>query len=147
MVRKAFGLPQALMIIIFIGTLVMLGMKFSKVSVNHYGETYMSELARLFAKQSIEHALYDISSTNRATSGCWKGATYTDKYFSAEVKVLEYYYFKDFLSDLGTCPPEKLVEIDTESSHGYVRLLVSVKLNSTNYDKNINITQVSLQRP
>lgn len=147
MVRKAFGLPQALMIIIFIGSLVMLGMKFSKVSVNHYSQTYMSELARLFLKQSIEHALYDISGHDRATKGCWEKATYKDKYFEAHVKVLEYYYFKEFLSDLGNCPNDMLIETDTEESHGYVRLQVSVTAISTNYDKDINITQVSLQRP
>lgn len=148
--KKAFGLPQAIMIMLFIATVVVIGMKYSQVAVNHYSDTYIKEQAQLFMQNAKEWALYQISGHTR-TANCWSNGTVnrntllsiTDHVnFTATVTV-ESYYLLAGTADFAVCGATLREEIFTPQSHGMVKLHIVV----TDSLGQVRLESRSIQRP
>lgn len=135
--RKGFGLPQAIMIIVFVATIAIMGIKYSKISVNHYKDSYSKEQAQLFLQNVKEWAIYQISGHKRTTN-CWSGGTIKRSElfpssakqpkidFQAIVKV-EKYFLLNSTSDFTTCGGLSEA-IQTPESHGMVLLYIKIKI-------------------
>lgn len=140
--RRGFGLPQAIMIILFIGSLVLIGMKYSRVGVNHYADTYIAEQAKLLMHSSKEWALWQISGTDRSGGGCWAGGTIsrTSGHFSFNITVEAEHYYR---SDGITCNNVDTIAIEAPESNGMVALKITIQ----DSEDKIKIINRSIQRP
>lgn len=145
--RSAFGLPQALMIILFIGGIVTVTMKYASINAQHYADSYTREQGELFVQSATEAALLRISAYDRnATGTCMKelNVTSSDGRFIAEVTIERYY-----LADGSTCLNVPYTPIQWEPSHGMVSMNVIVTTNPSNPKilHPIRLERRSLQRP
>jgi len=147
MSRHAFGLPQALMIILFIGGLVTITMRYVSLGAKHYADSFTREQAELFLQSSTEAALLTISGHDRST-GCLDELNITspDGRFYAEVKILKYYF-----SDGTVCAGGLSEAIQSEESNGMVDMSITVMSNTTDQTKKVGepvkLVKRSLQRP
>ena len=146
--RKAFGLIQALIVIVLISGIMVIAMKYAQISVKQTGDSYVRESAELFMDSAIESTLLAISGYNRAT-GCLHevNITSSDNRFFADVNITQYFLYegKD-----GTNMCDRNVSIQTEESHGMVMLEIRVQTNTANpknEGKSIRLTRRTLQRP
>lgn len=152
--RKAFGLPQALMIMLFIASIVVVGMKYSKISVEHYEDTFVKEQAQLYLQNVKEWALLQISGYQRSANNFYTGGTINknDMYgisdsnldFKATVKV-EKYYLLNSTSDFANCPIALKEEVFTPQSHGMVKLYIVIQ--SIGSKQKLRLENRSIQRP
>lgn len=149
--RRGFGLVQALLVIILISGIMVIAMKYAKISIKQTSDAYAKESAELFMDSAIEMTLLGISGYERnSTSGCLKEVHILseDKRYQADVNITHYYLLKNSQDCLfcGTlCVP-----VETEESHGMAMLEVSVFTNENhpkNQDKKIRLTRRTLQRP
>lgn len=144
--RSAFGLPQALVIILIVSGIVTLTMKYASINVQHYADSYTREQAELFMQSATEAALLRISSHDRTTHGCLSdlNITSSDNRFIAQVNIEKYY-----LADGTTCTGTLSQAIQSEESHGIISMKVVVETNASNPKilHAIRLTRRSLQRP
>lgn len=144
--RHAFGLPQVLLIILFIGGIVSVTMRYASLGARHYADSYTREQAELFLQSATEVALLRISGYNRSGGGCMSGVTVTssDGRFNAVVTIEQYY-----LADGTTCNNVAFTPIQSEESHGMVSMKVVVTSDNTNTKilHPIRLERRSLQRP
>lgn len=143
--RAGFGLPQALMIILFIGGIVVLSVKYARINVRHYADSYTIEQARLYERSVMERALLEISDHNRSDGSCWTGGVFIspENLFEANVTALEYYR-----ADGLTCNNVTTTAIQTPESHGMVRLRIIVTDRGTaRTTTEVRLESVSVQRP
>ena len=144
--RRAFGLPQVLMILLFIGGIVTVTMKYASLGAKHYADSYTREQAELFMQSATEAALLRISAYDRSGGTCMKTFTLasSDGRFDANVTVERYY-----LADGTTCSNVPYTPIQTEESNGMVSLRVIVASNDANAKilHPIRLERRSLQRP
>ncbi len=140
--KKAFGLAQAIMLILFIGSIAVIGVKYARVSVNHYQDTYLKEQARLFIQSLKERVLFDI--TTRAN--CQRKFTYTkniaNDVFTATVDA-RYAYFSSPMSGMNRCVSGENPFVHTSKSNGIIALKIVVR----NGDDSIYMIDRSIQRP
>lgn len=147
MSRRAFGLPQALLIILFIGGIVTVTMRYVSLGAKHYADSFTREQAELFLQSSTEAALLAISGHDRST-GCLNELNITspDGRFYAEVTILKYYF-----SDGSTCTGGLSEPIESEESNGMVDMRITVTSNTTDLTKKVGspvkLIRRSLQRP
>lgn len=144
--RSAFGLPQALMIILVMGGIVTVTMKYASINVQHYADSYTREQAELFLQSTTEAALLRIEAYNRGSNQCMSDVNITssDGRFNAAVTVERYY-----LADGSVCSNTPYETIQTEESHGMVSIKVVVESNTSNPKvlHPIRLERRSLQRP
>lgn len=150
--RSAFGLPQVLLIILFIGGIVSVTMRYASLNAKHYADSYTREQAELFLQSATEAALLRISAYDRNNSAheCLKNlnVTSSDNRFTAAVTVENYY-----LADGTNCTNVPTTAIETEESHGMVTMHVIVtsidpKTNPSKKIGNpIRLERRSMQRP
>lgn len=144
--RHAFGLPQVLLIILFIGGIVTVTMRYASLGAQHYADSYTREQAELFLQSATEATLLRISGQNRAVDGCLNNLTLTspDGKFNAAVTIERYY-----LSDGTTCGGTLSQAIQTEESNGMVSMRIVVTSDNTNAKilHPIRLERRSLQRP
>lgn len=149
--RHGFGLPQALLIILFIGGIVTVTMKYASMGAKHYADSYTRESAELFMQSATEQALLKISGHNRGGSDCLSKINITsfDERFDANITINKYY-----LADGTSCAAADLSEIiQTEESNGMVDMTIVVtskdpKLNpSKKLGNPVRLVRRSLQRP
>ncbi len=144
--RKAFGIVEALMVMLLVSGMLMVVLKYASVSAKHTTDSYLQEQTMLFVRSSVEHALLDISAFDRSGGACWGGATYTmpnpghGKAYTASITA-ERYYLKD-----ETCSNVQTTTIDTAESHGYVMLRVEVNATLDGHPK-ARIVYRTLQHP
>ncbi len=127
--RAAFGLMQAIMIILILSTMLLITLKYASISSQHTADTYVKEQTALFLESAIEQTLLAISLHDRS-GGCLasfapepvvkKGITY-----SAEVNIARYYLQADS-QDLIDCAALG-VSISQSASHAMVLLEVEAK--------------------
>lgn len=150
MIRKGFGLIQALIIIVLISGILIIAMRYAKISIKQTSDLYVKEAAELFVNSAVEMTLLAISGYDRATqANCLEQARFTsaDGRFIADINITEYYLHRGSV-DEGYC--DRSVAIETEDSHGMAMLEVHVYTNpaaAKNQDKNISIVRRTLQRP
>ncbi|MDD3344241.1 MAG: hypothetical protein PHR87_11790 [Sulfurospirillaceae bacterium] len=148
--RKAFGLIQALIVIVMISGIMTIAMKYATISVKQTSDAYAKESAELFMDSAVELTLLAISGYDRNTSNhCLKDVNITsaDGRYLADVNITTYYLLggsADCTNCGALCTP-----IQTEESHGMVMLEVVVETNNTNprNDQPIRLIRRTLQRP
>lgn len=144
--RTAFGLAQALMIILVISGIVTVTMKYASINAQHYADSYTREQAELFMQSATEAALLQISGHNRTTQGCLRdlNITSSDSRFIAQVTVEKYY-----LADGTICTGGLSVPIQSEESHGIIIMNIIVETNASNSKvlHPVRLERRSLQRP
>jgi len=152
--RHGFGLLQALLVIVLISGIMMIAMKYAKVSIKQTKDLYIRESAELFMNSAVELSLLAIQGHNRANNGCLHevNITSSDQRFRADVNISKYYVYngKDNNGSDFNCTGSRMQSIQTEDSHGMVMLEVRVESNATN-PKNgktkVKLYRRTLQRP
>lgn len=151
--RNAFGLPQVLLIILFIGGIVAITMRYAALGAKHYADSYTREQAELFLQSATEAALFKISGYDRkSNTGCIPNIAIdsTDGRFHADVNITAYYLFNGKDNGGSTFNCSRIVPIQTEDSHGMVEMVVTVTSSedlSKKVGHPIRIERRSLQRP
>lgn len=151
--RSAFGLIQALIIIVIVSGLLVIAMKYANITTKQTTDLYVKERAQLFIDEAVEVTLLAISGFDRSGGDCLKNLTIRseDKRFLADINITKYYLYNGADNDgsiLVSCG--RVVSIDTEDSHGMALLEVVVETNAThpkNRNKVIRLTRRTLQRP
>jgi hypothetical protein len=144
--RRAFGLAQALMIILVISGIVTVTMKYASINTQHYADSYTREQAELFMQSATEAALLRIGAYNRSAGTCMSdlNVSSSDHKFNANITIERYY-----LADGTTCSNVPFQSIQTEESHGMVSMNVVVESNASNPKilHAVRLVRRSLQRP
>ncbi len=150
--RRAFGLIQALIVIVLVGGLLVIAMKYASITTKQTADLYVKERGELFMDEAVEITLLAISGFDRSTGNCLKTLNILseDKRFEANVTVKKYYLYNGLDNDgsvLNNC--DRVQAIQTEDSHGMVELEVSVQTTDVarNKDKDIRLLRRTLQRP
>lgn len=144
--RQGFGLPQVLLIILFIGGIVTVTMRYASLGAKHYADSYTREQAELFLQSATEAALMRISAYDRTDGSCLGSLTVrsSDNKFDANVTIERYY-----LADGTTCNNVAYTPIQSEESNGMISMRVIVTTDNTNTKilHPIRLERRSLQRP
>jgi hypothetical protein len=145
--RRAFGLMQAIMIVLLVGGIMMVAMRYARVASIHTADSYIREKAELFLQSAMEIAMLQISGHDR-NDGCLDHITITsrDGVYTADIRIVRYYLLNgsaDLVSCGGLGYP-----IGTEESHGMVMMEVVVTTNNEGKRVHpIRLVKRSLQRP
>ncbi len=148
--RRGFGLIQALFVIVLIGGMISLALRYAKASIHNTNISYEKQSAELFLNSAVELSLLSISGYDRnSTNHCLKDINITSKNsrFTAHIHVKWYYLFKGS-KDAGYCA-NLTHTIGTRESHGMAMLEVEVDSNNTNPKNSINLRIIrrTIQRP
>lgn len=143
--RSAFGLAQALIIILVISGIVTVTMKYASINTQHYADSYTREQAELFMQSATEAALLRIGAYDRTAGTCMDklSITSSDNKFDANITI-EHYYLVE-----GNCSNVPVERIQTEESHGMVSMNVIVESNASHPKilHPVRLVRRSLQRP
>ena len=128
--RPAFGLWQAIVIILLVTGIMMLAMKYARVGAVHTIDSYTREQAELFMRSALEIAILQIEGHDRS-SGCLQHVRIVskDRKFIADVNIT-HYYLVEGSSDASKCG-SLTVPIHTEDSHGMVMIEAMVESNTS----------------
>ena len=149
--RGAFGLPQVLLILLFVGGIVTVTMKYASLGAKHYADSYTREQAELFMQSATEAALLRIGAYDRSDGSCLNSVIVDspDGKFQAAVAIERYY-----LADGSGCNNGvSVTAIQTPESHGMVIMKVVVDSTDPATDSTlkvghpIHLVRRSLQRP
>lgn len=152
--RRAFGLPQALLIILFVGGIVTVTMRYAGMGAKHYADSYTREQAELFLHSATEATLLQISGYERNATGndeCLSdlNITSSDGHFNAAVTVERYYMSegecKDGSGNLISTPIGTTSPFDKPAT--MVRIHVVVTSQGAKSAKPVRLERRSLQRP
>lgn len=144
--RRAFGLPQVLLIILFIGGIVTVTMRYASLGAQHYADSYTREQAELFLQSATEATLLRIGGYNRSGGSCLPGLTVhsSDGKFDANVTIERYY-----LADGSSCNNVPSTPIQYSKSNGIIsmRIIVTSANNNSKVLHPIRLERRSLQHP
>lgn len=146
--RRGFGIWMALAVILVVGTLMGVTMKFASVVPLHTVDSYNRERAELFLQSAFEAALLQISGHDRSAGGCLGSVRIlsSDGLFAADITVSRYYLLAGS-SDASLCGALTR-PIETEDSHGMVMLEgVVTSRDNSRIAAPIRLIRRSLQRP
>ncbi len=153
--KSGFGLMQALFVIVLVGGLLAIAMKYARVSTKQTADIYVKEQAGMFLDSAVELSLLAISGYDRAANNnCLSRIeiTSSDGRFKADVNITDYFLLTDS-NDSSYCKNGggyTVHDIQTEDSHGMVMLEIAAETNSShpkNSGKNIRVLRRTLQRP
>ena len=146
--RGAFGLWQAIAIILILGVIMTVTMRYAKIGALHTADSYTKEQAELFLRSAIEMAMLQISAHDRST-GCLGNVKVVsqDKKFTADINITRYYLLKNS-TDLAQCGTLGY-PIESEESHGMVMIEAVVSSDPANAKivHPVRILRRSIQRP
>lgn len=154
--RKAFGLMQAIMIILIMSGVALLTLKFAILQSKHYSDTFLKEQAELFLQSATEAVLLEISGFDRnAYNNCIQNINIIspDGLFIAEMNITKYFLFNgkdNGGEDWPSSCSDRNISIGYEDSHGMILLEAVVESNNSHPkigDSKIRIVRRSLQRP
>ncbi len=145
-----FGLMQALMVLLIVGGLMVVAMRYARLGTVHTADSYTRERAELFLQSAQEIALLQIEGYDRAAhGGCLHTVRVTsrDGLFTADVNVTAYFLLRGS-ADLALCS-ERGVPVTTEESHGMVMLetVVATVPGHPRAIHPVRLVRRSLQRP
>lgn len=148
--RHGFGLPQVLLILLFIGGVVSVTMRYASLGAKHYADSYTREQAELFLQSATEAALLQISGFDRSGGDCLKSIAITssDGRFLADVNISTYYLYQGVDNNgnlLGSCG--RVVSIETPESHGMIDMTITLTSIGNKVGSPIKLIRRSLQRP
>jgi len=143
--RHGFGLPQVLIIILFIGGIVTVTMRYASLGAKHYADSYTREQAELFLQSATEAALLRIGDYNRSDGTCMKDLVVTspspNNSFEANITIERYFLANE------TCSNVDSTSIQSDISHGMILMRVVVTSQGTKVGNPIRLERRSLQRP
>lgn len=146
--RGGFGLWQAIALILIVGGIMSVAMRYAKIGATHTVDSYTKEQAELFMRSAMEIALLQISGHDRS-GGCLDRVRLLSKdgKFIADINITRYYLLKNS-TDLALCGPLGY-PIESEESHGMVMMEVVVTTNPANPKvmHPVRVTKRSIQRP
>jgi hypothetical protein len=144
--RSAFGLVQALMIILVVSGIATVTMKYASINANHYADSYTREQAELFMQSVTEATILRVQAYDRSGSQCMSDLNITsaDGRFNAAITIQRYY-----LADGSICTNTPYSAIQSEESNGMISMRVIVETNASNPKilHAIRLERRSLQRP
>lgn len=152
--RRAFGLPQVLLIILFVGGIVTVTMRYASLGAQHYADSYTREQAELFLHSATEAALLQIGGYERNVTGndeCISdlNITSSDKRFNAAITIEKYYMAEGICRDIGgniiSSPIASTSPYDKTPTMLQMRVVVTSTGQRTG--KPIRLERRSLQRP
>ncbi len=150
--RNGFGLIQALFVIVLVGGMVSLALRYAKVSIHRTDNSYEKQSAKLFLNSAIELSLLAISGYDRKDAdNCLKDIKIISKEgrFIAHVHIKWYYLLKGSKDAVYCSNNTNLTHIiDTEDSQGMAMIEAEVDSNNTNPKNgtNLRITRRTLQK-
>lgn len=149
--RRGFGLIQALIVIVLISGIMVIAMKYARISVKQTSDIYAKESAELFMDSAVELTLLAMSGYTRSANNCLKEVNIIspDKRYKADINITGYYLLHSSVDCTAYCI-QQCIPIQTEESHGMALLEVVVETNAThpkNQGKAIRLTRRTLQRP
>lgn len=144
--RSAFTLPQVLGIMLFMGGIISITLKYATINVHHYADSYLREQGELFLQSATEATLLRIGAYDRSGGSCLRelNITSSDNKLHAQV-MIEHYYLAD-----GTgCSNVDYTPIQYAPSHGMISMNIIVTSNDTHPKvlHPIRIERRSLQHP
>ncbi len=145
--RRAFGLLQALLVIVMVSGIMTIAMKYATVTVKQTKDLYIKESAEMFLDSAVELAILAIQGYERnATNGCLHEVNITsvDKRFRADINISRYFLYENPWN----CDRNQIIQ--TEDSHGFVMFDVRVESNEShpkNAGAKIVLYRRTLQRP
>ncbi|WP_456452889.1 hypothetical protein, partial [Hydrogenimonas sp.] len=148
LMRRGFGLMQAIVIVLVVGGIMMLAMRYARLGAVHTADSYAREQAELFLQSATEIAMLQISGHDRS-GGCLERVSVLsrDRAFRADIRIVRYYLLADSgdLADCGTLG----AAIGTEESHGMVVMEAVVTTDPAGplAAHPVRIVRRSLQRP
>lgn len=153
--RHAFGLPQVLLIILFIGGIVTVTMRYASMGTKHYADSYTREQAELFLHSTTEVALMQIGAFDRNATGhdeCLKdfNITSSDKKFEANVTIEHYYLPEGVCKDTIGNTISSLIGATSIYEKPEAMIQINIIVTSKSSQKvgnHIRLERRSLQRP
>lgn len=146
--RAAFGLWQAIALILILGGIMTLAMRYAKIGVAHTADSYTREQAELFLRSAMEMALLQISAHDRS-GGCLERVRVASKdgRFAADIDITRYYLLRGS-ADLAQCGSLGY-PIESEESHGMVMIEAVVTSDPSNpkIARSVRLVKRSIQRP
>ncbi|BBG64913.1 hypothetical protein NNO_0211 [Hydrogenimonas sp.] len=146
--RGAFGLWQAIAVILVLGVIMTVTMRYAKIGALHTADSYTKEQAELFLRSAVEMALLQISAHDRS-GGCLGSVKVVsrDGRFIADINITRYYLLENS-ADLALCGTLGY-PIQSEESHGMVMIEAVVRSDPSNAKivHPVRILRRSLQRP
>lgn len=149
--RRGFNILMAIFMLLLLGGLGALTLRYARISSKHFADSYVKEQAQLFMDSVIEYTIMKIEGYDRSSNNdCLQSLVFDspDGRFEAKVAIKRYYLYhgKDNKNNTLNC---SVVEpIKSPESHGYVLLEVIV---TTKPDAKVvspvRITRRVLQRP
>ena len=148
--RGGFGIIDALFVIVLVGGLISLALRYAKVSIHRTATSYEKEAAELFLNSAVELTMLAIQGYDRASNGNCLNHVHIisrDSRFSADINITRYFLLNGS-NDCSRCG--NLCEpVQTGDSQGYVMLELEVDSNNSHpkNEKNLRILIRTLQRP
>ena len=152
--RKAFSTIQAIMIVLIVGGIALLTLKFATIQSKHYADSYLKEQAELFLLSAVEATLMTISGYERnETNGCVREVNVVspDGKFEANVTIERYFLYRgrdNYDENWPSRCDDLNVSIENRDSHGMILIRAVVENNANklpNY--HIRIVRRSIQWP
>jgi len=157
--KRAFGLMQAIMIILIVSGIALLTLKYASIQSKHYSDSYLKEQAELFLLSATEAALLAISGYDRQEhNSCLRTVIVNspDGRFEANITIEKYFLYNgqdyngsDWINWPNTSECRDLnVSIGRKESHGMILIQAVVESNSTKLERHpIRIVRRSIQWP
>jgi hypothetical protein len=150
--RRAIGLIQAIMMLLLVGGMMLLVLKYASISAKHVENSFVREQSELFLNSTIEQTLLNIAFNDRSTKHCLgsfapKSVTKRGITYSADVNITRY-YLQEGSDDLNDCSTLGIgIKESSDISHGMA--LLEVEVNATKADGTLvcRILRRTLQQP
>ncbi|WP_353661783.1 hypothetical protein [Hydrogenimonas sp. SS33] len=148
--RGAFGIWQALIIILIVGGMMTVALRYARLGTRHTADSYTREQAELFLQSATELALLEIEGYDRRSQGKCLDHLHIlsrDGRFAADIAVTRYYLLEGS-EDLALCGPLGY-PVRTPESHGMVMLeaVVTTRPDGAKTGHPVRLVRRSLQRP
>ncbi len=155
---KGFGLIQTIIIILVVGGILTMALKYASLTSKQTADSYEREGAELFLNSAIESSLLAIEGYNRKkNNNCLSHIKIIslNKRFIADINITDYFLYDTGKSDdaYHICKNSEngytVHKIYTKDSQGMVMINIVVESNDTNPKNNIKVRLLrrSLQRP
>jgi len=146
--RRGFGLWQAIAVILIVGVVMTVAMRYARIAAVHTADSYTKEQAELFLRSAMETAMLQISTHDRS-GGCLSGVKVLsrDGKFIADINITRYYLLEGS-PDLALCGSLGY-PIKSAESHGMVMMEAVVRSDPSNAKivHPVRILRRSIQRP
>jgi hypothetical protein len=145
--RRAFGLMQAILIVLMVGGIMTVALRYARVGAIHTADSYTRERAELFLRSAMEIAMLQIAGHDRS-GGCLSHVKVIsrDGLFTADIRIVRYYLLRGS-ADLAACGSLGY-PIGAEESHGMVMMEAVVTTDPRNRAVHpVRLVKRSLQRP